>query len=53
MNKRGQAAFEDVLSVIPYIFFAGLLFFIVFFIVGQIKPDVANAWAEWRPWARL
>lgn len=43
MNKRGQGAFEDVLTVIPYLFFAGLLFFIVFFIVGQIKPEIGSS----------
>ena len=42
-DKKGQAAFEDIFTVIPYLFFAGLLFFIVYFIVGQIKPDVSNA----------
>jgi hypothetical protein len=42
-DKKGQGAFEDILTIIPYIFFAGLLFFIVFFIVGQIKPDVSEA----------
>ena len=44
MNKKGQVgAFEDIMTVIPYLFFAGLLFFIVFFIYGQIKPDVSSA----------
>lgn len=42
-DKKGQTAFEDVLSIVPYIFFAGILFFIVFFIVGQIKQPVGDA----------
>lgn len=43
MNKKGQTAFEDVLGIIPYLFFAGLLFFIVYFVVGQIKPEMSTA----------
>lgn len=44
-NKRGMSeeGFENIVYGIAFIFFAAILFFVVFFIYGQVKTPVADA----------